>query len=85
MSSRRVLAIAASAVACLLLLAVADAEACAVCFGNPDSPLSKGMQKGILVLLGCIGTVLAGFASLFFFWMWRVRQLRLNHNGVLTR
>ena len=33
--------------------------ACAVCIGNTDSILASGMNNGIMVLLGVIGTVLA--------------------------
>ena len=31
---------------------------CAVCYGNPDSPMAKGMNMGILTLIGFIGFVL---------------------------
>tara|TARA_Y100001960_G_C14420159_1_gene702498 strand:+ start:75 stop:305 length:231 start_codon:yes stop_codon:yes gene_type:complete len=27
---------------------------CAVCYGNPDSPLSHGMNMGVLTLMGFI-------------------------------
>ncbi len=59
----------------VLLLAASDASACSVCYGNPESPLTKGMAAGIWVLLGCIFTLLAGFASLFLYWMSRSRRL----------
>ncbi len=45
------------------------AEACAVCFGKTDSPLGKGMNWGIMALLGCILFVLSlvvGFALFLF-------------------
>ena len=32
--------------------------ACAVCYGNPESPMSHGMNMGVLTLLGFIGFVL---------------------------
>lgn len=54
-----------------LLLVVGDAHACSVCFGNPDSPMTKSMVAGIWVLLGCIGTLLAGFATMFGYWIYR--------------
>lgn len=41
------------------------AEACSVCFGNPDAPMTKALQVGILVLLGILAMVLAGFAAFF--------------------
>ena len=31
---------------------------CAVCYGNPESPMSYGMNMGILTLMGFIGFVL---------------------------
>ena len=31
---------------------------CAVCYGNPDSPLSHGMNMGVLTLMSVIGFVL---------------------------
>ena len=53
------------------------AAACAVCYGIPDSPLTKGMAAGIWVMLGCIGFVLAGFAGVFLYWMYRSRHIDL--------
>ena len=31
---------------------------CAVCYGNPDSPLTHGMNMGVLTLMGFIGFIL---------------------------
>ena len=39
------------------------ALACPVCFGQSDSPLAKGVNMGVLFLLGTITAVLIGFAS----------------------
>ena len=39
--------------------------ACAVCFGQSDSPMAVAMNWGILTLLGVIVGVLAAFASFF--------------------
>jgi len=41
--------------------------ACAVCFGASDSLQFKGMQIGILVLLGFTGAMLAAFAAFFLY------------------
>jgi hypothetical protein len=46
-----------------LVLAPRAALACPVCFGQSDSPLAKGVNMGVLFLLGTITTVLIGFAS----------------------
>ena len=64
-----------AAVATLHLFAAGNADACAVCYGNPDSPMVKAMNAGIWVLLGCIFTVLSGLASMFLYWMSRSRRL----------
>jgi hypothetical protein len=50
----------------LFALATApSAMACATCYGASDSPLAKGMNWGIMVLLGFIGSVLAGIVAFF--------------------
>jgi len=50
--------------ATVALLAVPRAAlACPVCFGQSDSPLAKGLNMGVLFLLGTITAVLIGFAS----------------------
>jgi hypothetical protein len=63
------------AFAVIVLASAGDADACAVCYGDPESPMTKGMAAGIWVLLGCIFTVLTGFASVFLYWMSRSRRL----------
>jgi hypothetical protein len=42
-----------------------SAFACATCYGASDSPLAKGMNWGIMVLLGFIGTVMLGIVAFF--------------------
>ncbi len=39
--------------------------ACAACYGQSDSPLAKGMNWGIVTLLGTILLVLGGIAAFF--------------------
>ena len=56
-------------------------HACSVCFGDPSTPQSQAMRIGIFVLLGFIGSVLAGFGSLFLYWMSRSRRLALLEKG----
>jgi hypothetical protein len=46
-----------------LVLVPRVALACPVCFGQSDSPLAKGVNMGVLFLLGTITAVLIGFAS----------------------
>ena len=31
---------------------------CAVCYGNPEAPMTHGMNMGVLTLMGFIGSVL---------------------------
>jgi hypothetical protein len=50
-------------VAVAFVLAPRAALACPVCFGQSDSPLAKGVNMGVLFLLGTITAVLIGFAS----------------------
>ena len=46
---------------------VPSANACSVCFGDPDSDLTKGLNAGVLALLIVVSMVLAGFAAFFVF------------------
>ncbi len=57
------------------LLSAQPALACSVCFGDPSSSMNQGAQAGMLVLLGVIGVVLTGLASLLLFWMRRAAHL----------
>jgi hypothetical protein len=68
---KKTLPIALSLAAVATLLLRSDADACAVCFGNPDSPMTKSMVAGIWVLLGCIVSLLVGFAGTFGYWIYR--------------
>jgi len=38
----------------LILCLINMAYPCAVCYGNPESPLSHGMNNGVLTLMGFI-------------------------------
>jgi LPXTG-motif cell wall-anchored protein len=52
----------------LLLLAFVDtARACPSCFGDPDSPMTGGMNAAILILLGITGSVLAALVLFFLY------------------
>jgi len=52
----------------VLMLAWPSAlEACAVCFGAPDSPMTKGMQWGIASLIFILIPVLGGVGGFFVF------------------
>ena len=49
--------------------------ACAVCFGQSDSPLAKGTNMGIFFMLGITFFVLAGFGSFIFYLIRRQRTV----------
>jgi hypothetical protein len=55
---------------CILVGVPRIAEACSVCFGDPDSPHTQGMNNAILFLLAVTAGVLAAFAG-FFIYLWR--------------
>lgn len=57
------------------LVAPSAALACAVCGGDPNSNMGRSAVWGVVVLLGVVGMVLAGFATAFFCWSRRVRRL----------
>ena len=62
-----------------LLAAPRAAWACPVCFGQSDSPLAKATNIGIIVMLGVVAAVLAGFAA---FIVHLNRRARLFADGV---
>jgi hypothetical protein len=63
----------------LLVLVVMphSASACAVCFGNSDSPWAKALNWGILVLLFVVLTVLGGIVAFFMHMAKRARMTQL--------
>ena len=63
------------AVVALLLLAP-EASACSVCWGSPNDPMVKSVNKGIWVLLGFIGFVQIGFAAMFWSFWRRAKELQ---------
>jgi len=63
-------------IALLLILAPATASACPVCYGNPDSLMTKGTDNAMLFMLGIVGFVQLGFIGLFVTFWRRARALR---------
>ena len=43
------------------------AQACAVCFGDPNDPTVIGIKVAMFSMLGVTGGVLGGFASFFIY------------------
>ena len=60
----------------ILVLAPVLANACPVCFGDPNSAMQKAANNGVWVLLGVIAFVQIGFVALFFSFWRRARELR---------
>jgi hypothetical protein len=52
------------------------AEACPVCYGDIDGPVARGVNNGIMAMLGIVFMVQFGFVALFV-GMWR-RSKRLQ-------
>lgn len=60
------------------LVAILNAQpaiACSVCYGDPNSPITKGAEAGVLVLLAVVVVVLTLLASLLLFWVRRAAIL----------
>jgi len=49
------------------------AVACAVCFGQSDSPMAQATNMGIFLMLGVVAIVLASFATFFVYLSRRAR------------
>lgn len=58
----------------VLTLPVA-ASACAVCYGDPSDPMTKGANLAIIAMLGVTGTVMGGVVSFFVYLMRRARRV----------
>jgi heme/copper-type cytochrome/quinol oxidase subunit 2 len=48
--------------------------ACAVCYGAPEAPQTKGMNLGIVTMLGVTAVVLGGFGGMIFRFARRARR-----------
>jgi hypothetical protein len=59
----------------LLFVFSRDLQACAVCFGDPSSPMTKGIKAGILFLVGVIGVVLGTILGIGLKWSKKASQL----------
>jgi hypothetical protein len=59
-----------------ILLVPAVLSACPVCYGNPDSPMTKSSNNAILFMIGVIGFVQIGFIAMFWSFWRRVKAMR---------
>ncbi len=76
MSQKRPVRLVSALLICLAAISIAQPViACSVCYGDPNSPMTKGVEAGVLVLLGVVGGVLMLVASLLLFWVRRAANL----------
>ena len=68
------------ALSILILLLPKVAYACAVCYGDPEAPMTAGLNNAILVLLGFIGFVLTCILSIGIYFYRRGKLL--NNLGI---
>ena len=73
------------ALLCFFLLAPwNDLLACAVCFGDPNSPLTHGARAAVWFLLGVVALVLCSILGVGLYWFHRARLLEVQsilHSG----
>ena len=60
----------------ILFILLSNLYACAVCYGDTNSPMSHGMNMGILTLLGVISFIL--FFVVFFIISIYLKTKKLN-------
>lgn len=68
--------------ALLLLFFPQLLHACPTCYGDPNSPMTKGSDNAILFMLGVIGFVQLGFIGLFVTFWRRARALRRRRESL---
>ena len=52
--------------------------ACSVCFGDPNSALTKGALAGVFLLMGVVVFVLSGIAATAFAWARKAKRLEAD-------
>ncbi|HEV7426840.1 MAG TPA: hypothetical protein VGQ46_10770 [Thermoanaerobaculia bacterium] len=63
-------------IAICILLVPSIVSACPVCYGAPNSPMTKSSNNAIMFLLGVVGMVQVGFIALFWSFWRRAKELR---------
>lgn len=74
-----------------LLMSYGSTWGCPACYGDPDSPMTAGMNSAILVMLGITGFVLVSIVACFFLLWKRAKRhqaalserLSVNEDGLL--
>ncbi len=75
MRTTRYVLYGAALLAMLLLGGLQHGQACPVCYGDPQSSITDGLNMAIVSLLGITGSVLAGMGAFFLFLRSRIRHL----------
>ena len=70
-------------IAIALSLVPSVLSACPVCYGAPNSPMTKSSNNAIMFLLGVIGFVQVGFVAMFWSFWRRARELRRRRESFL--
>ncbi|HEX4960610.1 MAG TPA: hypothetical protein VF173_07205 [Thermoanaerobaculia bacterium] len=70
-------------IAALWLALPRAAAACATCYGAADSPMTKGMNNGILTLIALVGVVYVGIGKMFL--DFRRRSRKLNEKAMVRQ
>jgi len=68
-------------IAICLLLVPSILSACPVCYGAPNSPMTKSSNNAIMFLLGVVGFVQIGFIALFWSFWRRAKELRRRRDS----
>jgi hypothetical protein len=68
-------------IAISILLIPSVLSACPVCYGSPDSPMTKSSNNAIMFLLGVVGFVQVGFIALFWTFWRRAKELRRRRDS----
>jgi len=68
-------------IAIALVLTPAILSACPVCYGAPNSPMTKSSNNAIIFMLGIIGFVQVGFVAMFWSFWRRAKELRRRRDS----
>jgi hypothetical protein len=68
-------------IAICMLLIPSILSACPVCYGAPNSPMTKSSNNAIMFLLGVVGFVQVGFIALFWSFWRRAKELRRRRDS----
>ena len=64
---------------CYCLFVSTESYACSVCFGDPNSTLTTGLNMGILSLLSIVIFILGSFMAFFVYLYRRSRNSLINY------